>query len=67
MPAHSRPQVRTSVLLTVDQHARLNEIAARADVSVAWVIRHAVQHFLEQGKNEQIPLPIRMVHESRHE
>ncbi|CAG9190893.1 ribbon-helix-helix domain-containing protein [Burkholderia vietnamiensis] len=57
----ARRSVRTSVLLSEDQHARLNEIANKSDVSVAWIIRQAVQQFLDRTANEQMPLPIRIV------
>lgn len=60
MSHQSRRMVRTSVILSQDQHARLNGIATASDVSVAWVIRQAVQHFLDQAQNEQMPLPIRL-------
>jgi len=61
MPPNPRRQVRTSVLLSEDQHARLNAMATKSDVSLAWVIRQAVQHFLDHTANEQMPLPIRFV------
>lgn len=50
--------VRTSVMLTGDQNARLVEIATKSDVSLAWVIRHSVQQFLDEHENEQFPLPL---------
>jgi predicted transcriptional regulator len=49
------------VILSEGQYARLNEVALKGDVSVAWVIRQAVQQFLDRAENEQIPLPIRLV------
>ena len=61
MPPSSRRSVRTSVILSEGQYARLNEIAAKSDVSVAWVIRQAVHQFLDRTENEQMPLPIRLV------
>jgi predicted transcriptional regulator len=61
MPQSPRLSVRTSVILSEGQHARLNEIAIKSDVSVAWVIRQAVHQFLDRTENEQIPLPIRLV------
>lgn len=61
MSQSSRRSVRTSVILSEGQYARLNEVALKGDVSVAWVIRQAVQQFLDRAENEQIPLPIRLV------
>lgn len=61
MSQSNRRSVRTSVLLSEEQYARLNEIALKGDLSVAWVIRQAVQQFLEQREHDQIPLPIRLV------
>lgn len=57
--SNHRQTVRTSVLLSEDQHARLSELASRGDVSVAWVIRQAVQKFLDEVELDQMPLPIR--------
>lgn len=50
--------VRTSVLLSDEQYARLSELSSREDVSVAWLIRKAVQQFLDAAPVEQLPLPI---------
>lgn len=58
MPTASRQTVRTSVLLSAGQYVRLNEIAVKGDVSIAWVIRKAVQQFLDGLEHEQIPLPM---------
>jgi len=60
MAQPTRRTVRTSVLLPELQYARLSEIANKGDVSVAWLIRQAVQQFLDKTENEQIPLPIRI-------
>lgn len=54
----TRRTVRTSVLLSDDQHARLSELSLREDVSVAWLIRKAVQQFLDARSLDQLPLPI---------
>ena len=47
-------------MLSEGQYARLTEIATKSDVSVAWVIRLAVQKFLDNTENEQMPLPMRL-------
>lgn len=53
-----RQSIRTSVSLPKEQHAQLEEIAETNDVSIAWVIRQAVNQFLERTQNEQLTLPI---------
>ena len=60
MSEPTRSSVRLSVNLTEGQYLRLNEIALKSDVSLAWVVRQAVQQFLDATNNEQIPLPIRL-------
>jgi predicted transcriptional regulator len=60
MATIGRRSVRTSVLLSEQQYERLSRIATDSDVSVAWVIRQAVQKFLDSTGNEQMPLPIRL-------
>jgi predicted transcriptional regulator len=57
----ARRSVRTSVILSEGQYVRLNEIAMKSDVSVAWVIRQAIHQFLDRTEYEQMPLPIRLV------
>ncbi len=47
-----RAQVRLSVSLSPDQHRELNEIARKNRVSVAWVVREAVERLLK----EDLPL-----------
>jgi predicted transcriptional regulator len=61
MAQSNRLSVRTSVVLSEGQHARLSEVANKSDVSVAWIIRQAVQDFLDRAENEQMPLPIRLM------
>ena len=61
MSTGSRRSVRTSVLLSEQQYERLNRLAIDSDVSIAWVIRQAVQKFLDSTtQSEQMPLPIRL-------
>jgi len=43
----SRKESRTSVILTEDQFKQVREIARANDVSVAWVLRRAVDDYLE--------------------
>jgi len=58
MPPRTRPSVRTSVLLPLEKHLRLVEIAEKNQVSVAWIIRQAVNHLLDKESNEQLRLPM---------
>jgi predicted DNA-binding ribbon-helix-helix protein len=60
MATLGRRSVRTSVLLSEQQYERLTRIATASDVSVAWVIRQAVQKFLDSTGSEPMPLPIRL-------
>lgn len=58
MSQPTKRSVRTSVILSEAQNTRLIEIANNSDVSVAWIIRQAVQQFLDRTENEQLALPI---------
>ncbi len=60
MSESTRSSVRLSVNLTEGQYLRLNEIALKNDISLAWLVRQAVQQFLDATNNAQIPLPIRL-------
>lgn len=46
--AADRCQHRQSVSLTPEQHRRLSEIARQNRVSVAWVIREAIERLLKE-------------------
>ena len=49
--------IRTSVILDDEQYGKLNAVAAQNDVSIAWVIRHAVGKFLDNyGDQTELPL-----------
>jgi hypothetical protein len=55
----ARKSARTSVMLPEDVYAEVQAMATTNDVSVAWVIRHAVLKFLEQhGGQRELPLRI---------
>ncbi len=58
MPNPARSTVRLSVNLSEDQYIQLHEIAAKSEVSLAWIVRKAVQQFLEIRQDPQIPLPM---------
>ena len=55
-----RKTIRTSVLLPEEAHLRLQALAEANDVSAAWVIRVAVQRFLDEHHGQQ-ELPLRAV------
>lgn len=43
----SKKQFRTSVILTEGQFKRIREIAQANDASTAWVLRQAIDRYLE--------------------
>jgi len=53
--------IRTSVTLSEEQYTRVSEHAQRGDLSVAWVIRQAVQQFLDRTEREEMPCSIRTI------
>jgi len=48
--------VRVTASLSRGQEQALKELAAKHKVSVAWLIRYAVDHLVEQGREAQLPL-----------
>ena len=50
--------VRVTASLTKEQDRVLRALAARHNVSVAWLIRHAVGKLVEQGESLQLPLDL---------
>ena len=48
--------VRVTASLSRGQEQALKELAAKHKVSVAWLIRYAVDHLVEQGRDAQLPL-----------
>jgi predicted transcriptional regulator len=44
---------RTSVSLPQDKRDMLDQIADANGASIAWVIRHAIDEFLENNKNNR--------------
>jgi hypothetical protein len=53
-----RKSVRTSVMLPEDAHLQVLALADANHVSSAWVIRLAVQRFLDE-RDGQLELPLR--------
>ena len=59
-PRSNRKTTRLTVTLDEDVHARLCEIAEHDDVSVAWVVRRAVNDLIygRQAANDQPQSPL---------
>jgi hypothetical protein len=51
-------RIRTSVMLREDTHLQIQAMADANQVSAAWIIRMAVQRFLEENQG-QMALPLR--------
>ncbi|MBT6274133.1 MAG: ribbon-helix-helix protein, CopG family [Chromatiales bacterium] len=58
--ASLRPKTRRiTVSLTEDEHGALEGVATREDVSLSWVVRRALQEYLErQAAGEQRELAL---------
>ena len=54
-----RKSTRTSVILPEASYLRIQRLAEINDVSTAWVIRHAIQKFLDSHEH-QTELPLRL-------
>jgi hypothetical protein len=49
MKAQQRKDFRIFVILSEDQHLKLNALAVENDVSVAWLIRQAITRLLDNN------------------
>ena len=59
MTRSSRKPVRTSVVLPEEAYGRVQRMAAANDVSIARVIRHAVQRFLDSHEHQtELPFEV---------
>lgn len=47
--------VRVTATLTHEQHRVLRELSEKHGVSVAWLVRHALERFVKEG-GVQLPL-----------
>ncbi|MCB1113084.1 MAG: CopG family transcriptional regulator [Chlamydiia bacterium] len=47
----SEKTVRTSVILNQKKHEQIANLAMQNDVSTAWIIRYALNEFLEKHSN----------------
>ncbi len=59
MATEQKKTIRTSVLLPEGAYAPVQALAETNDVSTAWVIRHAIQKFLDNHV-DQTELPLRL-------
>ncbi|NWE26816.1 ribbon-helix-helix protein, CopG family [Pseudomonas gingeri] len=57
--APDKKTIRTSVMLPEDVHSQIQALADSNDVSSAWVIRMALQRFLDDYQG-QLELPLRL-------
>ena len=57
--APDRKTVRTSVMLPEDTHLQVQALADANHVSSAWIVRMAVQRFLDEHQG-QLELPLRL-------
>ena len=59
-PRGNRKEARLSVSFDAQDYAQLSALAARRDVSVAWLVRHAVHdlisHERDAAENPELPL-----------
>lgn len=59
-PRGQRKEARLSVSFDASDYAQLRALAARRDVSVAWLIRHAVHELIGRDRaateNPELPL-----------
>lgn len=53
-----RKGARVSVSFPGNDYAELHDMAAKYDVSLAWLIRHATADFLERYRSGQTQLPL---------
>ncbi len=55
-PKGKNPAVRLSISLNSADHAELSRLAARHDLSVAWLVRKAVSEFVKRNANQDQPV-----------
>jgi hypothetical protein len=48
--SRQKPSVRTTVSLPRDDYSELETLAERQKVSVAWIVRRAVEEYLQSQK-----------------
>ena len=59
MAERRKKTTRLTVSLDEADYAALNAMASKSDVSLSWVIRQAIQHFVrEHGAEPELPLTL---------
>lgn len=58
MPESEEPGVRMTATLSAHQDRVLRALAVKHKVSVAWLIRYAVDRLIEQGETAQLSLDL---------
>ena len=53
MNKDAQKTIRTSVILTDETHRQIADLATKNDVSTAWIIRYALNEFLERNTVEK--------------
>lgn len=51
---------RITISLGEGQREALEEISDRNGVGLSFVVRHAIEHFLDQNRDRQLPLDFRV-------
>ena len=54
----SQEMVRVTASLNRSQEQALKELAVKNKVSVAWLVRYAVDQLVSQGREAQLPLDL---------
>lgn len=59
MGKRSKKSTRLTVSLDPEDHAALEALALRSDVSLSWVVRQAIHRFIQQHQaHPELPLPL---------
>jgi len=56
MGKDGRDAVRVTTTLTRKQHAELGRLADQNGVKLAWLVRHAVEHLIDEANGGTLPL-----------
>lgn len=64
MPVNKDKTVRTSMIVPTRAYREVQELAAANDVSVAWIMRHALMEFLRVHRGET-SLPLQRARRSK--
>ncbi|MEX1012738.1 MAG: CopG family transcriptional regulator [Waddliaceae bacterium] len=59
MDKYAQKTIRTSVILSEELHKQIIDLAKKNDVSTAWIIRYALNQFLETSGRKLKLKPIK--------